>query len=579
MRPVRRGIWTAALAAGCHAPAAPLASAPTGGQQFAELSASFLEGWLQLNPVSATRLGEHSHDHRWPDVSAQGMEREAAWLRDTQQRLALIPVEDLDPEQQIDAAILAHRLEADLFAMQELRPWENNPLSAVYTVGAGLDYLVSRDFAPLEQRRRSLQGRLEALPLFLDQAQAALGEPPQLHTQTAIDQSKALVSWTDGPLRAELSEGNAELLAAAEGAEQALRDFQRFLEEDLLPRADGDFRLGAERYARKQRYATDTDLSSEQVVAQAWELLERTTEEMAAQAALLHPSLFPDEALPQDEDPSVLIRRVLDRIADDHPDDDSVIQAATRTLEEATAFVAQHDLVSLPDEPVRVIEMPEFKRGVAIAYCDAPGPLEESRETFYAIAPPPASWPEQRRTSFYREYNHAMLQELTIHEAMPGHFLQFAHAARFQAPVRTVFTSGTFIEGWALYAERFMADAGYGGPQVKLQQLKMLLRLCLNAIIDHGVHAGDMQRDEALALMTDRGFQEEGEAEGKWKRACLTSAQLSTYLVGLLEVSAIRRDYEAKAGQEFDLKAFNDELLAHGAPPPRHLRRLLGLEE
>jgi uncharacterized protein (DUF885 family) len=267
----------------------------------------------------------------------------------------------------------------------------------------------------------------------------------------------------------------------------------------------------------------------------------------------------------------------MDRIADDHADDETIIAAARATLEQATAFVAEHRLVTLPDEPVEIIVMPEFKRGVSIAYCDAPGPLEESRETFYAIAPPPEAWPPERRESFYREYNQAMLHELTIHEAMPGHFLQLAHDARFDSPVRAVFSSGTFVEGWALYSEWMMAEHGYGGPTVRLQRHKMVLRLCLNAIIDHGVHAGEMDHDEALALMMERGFQEEGEAEGKWKRAQLTSAQLSSYLVGLIEVMAIRRAFEAQAGEDFDLLAFNDELLAHGSPPPRHLAGLLGL--
>ncbi len=582
MHPRYRWAGLAVALISCTHPTPPeVPVAPTASEQFEQLGERFLEDWLARNPVSATYLGDHRFDGAWPDVSAGAEAAEAAWARGVLAELDAIDAGALDPEQRVDAAILAHQLEAGIFSAEQLRGWETNPLYAAYTVSSGLDGLVSREFAPVEDRMASLRGRLEGLPTFLNQAQARLGSPSPVHTSTAIDQVAALVSWVDGSLRAEFPEPQrAELEAAADGAEQALRDYLAFLEQDLQPRSTGDFRIGRELWERKLQYSLDTDLSADQVQEQAWAMLQSTTEQMAEEAAAYHAGLFPGEPVPEVTDEAsraALIRKVMDRIADDHADDDTIIAEAKATLEAATAFVAEHRLVTLPDEPVEIIVMPEFKRGVSIAYCDAPGPLEESRETFYAIAPPPAAWPPERRESFYREYNQAMLHELTIHEAMPGHFLQLAHDARFDSPVRAVFSSGTFVEGWALYSEWVMAEHGYGGPAVRLQRHKMVLRLCLNAIIDHGVHAGTMGHDEALALMMERGFQEEGEAEGKWIRAQLTSAQLSSYLVGLIEVMAIRQAYEAKAGDAFDLLAFNDELLAHGSPPPRHLASLLGL--
>ena len=274
---------------------------------------------------------------------------------------------------------------------------------------------------------------------------------------------------------------------------------------------------------------------------------------------------------------ATLIRAVLDQLAADHPDDDTLLDEARATLAEATQFVADRGLVALPDEPVQIIEMPEFNRGVSIAYCDAPGPFEKSRETFYAIAPPPAEWPAERRESFYREYNSWMLVDLTIHEAMPGHYLQLAHAGKVHRPLRAVFSSGTFVEGWALYSEWMMGQEGFGGPEVELQRLKMVLRLCINALLDHGVHTGGMTEEQAMTLMTERGFQEDGEAAGKWRRACLTSAQLSTYLVGMIEVMDIRRDFEDRAAGEFDLREFNDLTLSQGSIAPRHIRALMML--
>jgi uncharacterized protein (DUF885 family) len=226
------------------------------------------------------------------------------------------------------------------------------------------------------------------------------------------------------------------------------------------------------------------------------------------------------------------------------------------------------------EQATQIQEMPEFRRGVAVAYCDSPGPLEDGGVTFFAIAPTPEDWPADRRASFYREYNDALVVDLTVHEAMPGHMLQLAHARRFTGStlVRKVFRSGSFIEGWAVHAERIMAEAGHGGPAVRAQQLKMQLRMSINAILDAGVHAGGMTEAEAMRLMTVDGFQEEGEAAGKWRRACLSSAQLSTYFVGYAELT----DLLARRPPGRSDKQVYDEMLSHGNPSPRRLGQLLG---
>jgi Bacterial protein of unknown function (DUF885) len=275
------------------------------------------------------------------------------------------------------------------------------------------------------------------------------------------------------------------------------------------------------------------------------------------------------------------VRRALHQLAAEHPDDSSIVELAKDALIETTDFVREHDLVTLIDDECVIQVMPEFARGVAGAYCDPPGPLETADvPTFYCIAPTPADWSVQRVESFYREYNVHMIHNLTVHEAMPGHFLQLAHARRFARPgcrgstrVRALGFSGPFVEGWAVYAEELMADHGYHGLPLRLQQLKMQLRMTINAILDQLVHCADLAEEDAMALMTGRGFQEEGEAAGKWRRALLTSTQLSTYFVGYSEVSAIARARPAGTS----LRDWHDAMLAHGSPPPRHLPVLLGL--
>jgi uncharacterized protein (DUF885 family) len=225
-----------------------------------------------------------------------------------------------------------------------------------------------------------------------------------------------------------------------------------------------------------------------------------------------------------------------------------------------------------------VIEQPEFQRGVAIAYCDQPGALEPKGETYYSVAPTPADWTPERKLSFFREYNDYMLHDLTVHEAMPGHYLQLAHANQFHAPtlVRAVWMSGTFVEGWAVYAEQLMANAGFGGPEVKIQQLKMRLRVTINSILDQKIHTAGMTEKEALDLMMQCGFQEEGEAVGKWRRACQSSTQLSTYFVGAIEHDDMRAAAEKKEGAAFDLKRYHDRILSLGSPAVKYVREELG---
>jgi uncharacterized protein (DUF885 family) len=227
---------------------------------------------------------------------------------------------------------------------------------------------------------------------------------------------------------------------------------------------------------------------------------------------------------------------------------------------------------------VKLIVMPEFQRGVAVAYCDAPGPMEKELETFYAISPTPEDWSEERTESFFREYNNYMLYDLTVHEAMPGHYLQLSHSNRFEAPtmIRSIFYSGLFVEGWAVYSEKVMAEAGFGGPQLRMQQLKMRLRVIINAIIDQKIHTEGMTEDQAIAMMMEQGFQEDGEASGKWRRACLTSTQLSTYFVGSAEVEDIVEAYRGKHGGKVDQKKMHDTMISFGSPSPRFVRQMMG---
>ncbi len=555
-----------------------VAAAANEDSRFEAFAGRYVQELLDRDPETATRLGEHRNDSRLNDYSAQGIARDLAAAKAALAELVQIDAKKLSAEDAVDYRTLQNRLESQVYELQTLRGWQWNPLQ--YNVGGAVYALISREFAPPEQRLRSVIGRLKGIPAVVAAAKANLEAPPKVHTETAIQQNKGtakLVKEQLEPLVKQAPALEKEFRAAQATALAALAGYQQWLEKDLLPRSNGEFRLGEEKFRKKLRFALDSDLSTEEILRRAEADLKSTRAAMYRSAVQIWPKLFPDKPAPAD--PATAIKAVLDAAAMKHPTNDTVLARATKSLADTTAFVKEKGFVTVLEEPLEVVATPEFQRGVAVASCSPAGPLEKNKKTFYYISPTPEDWTPQRVESFFREYNDSMLEEVTIHEAMPGHYLQLAHANRFHAPtlVRGVVASGTFIEGWATYAEQLMADAGYGGTEVRMQQLKMRLRMILNAIIDQKIHTAGMSEKEAIARMMNDGFQEEGEAVGKWKRAQLTSTQLSTYYVGNAEMNDIRAAWEKNHGKYPDLRALHDAMLSFGNAAPKYIRERLGL--
>jgi uncharacterized protein (DUF885 family) len=562
------------------APPPPIAPAPPPAPDaaFEAFARRFLDEYLKRAPADATQQGEHRYDGNWPDISVAGDASNRKWLADTKAELATVARDQLSLQNQIDAATIEDQVEFGMFAIDELKDAERDPLTYTGLVGQGLDPLVTREFGTKDQRMASLATRLDGIPALIAVAKQRLAHPAKVATETAIAQNKGLIGLVETELPAQFAQvpaRQAELTAAAKRAAAALHDFQHFLENDLLARSDGSFRLGRERFARKLAFALGDDIDIETVAANARQLLVQTQAEMVDTAK----QIWTDDKLGKlprldtEAQRKAFVKRVLDHVANDHPTNQTILADAKRWLETATAFVREHNLVRVPDEPVAVIEMPEYRRGVAVAYCDSSGPLEATPQTFFTISPTPSDWPVPRAESFYREYNQSMLAELAIHEAMPGHYLQLMHNNQFRSKLRAVFASGPFVEGWAVYGEWLMADKGFGGPKVRLQRQKMVLRLTANAILDHDIHAGAMDEAAALALMKNEAFQEDGEAVGKWKRARLSSAQLTTYFYGFSELLKLRRAAEGQPG--FNERAYHDRLLSWGSPAMKYVRKLV----
>jgi uncharacterized protein (DUF885 family) len=551
-------------------------------EEFEKLARDYIEQELRANPEEATELGDHRFDGLLTDYSPEARAKELATQKEFRDKLNAIDGSKVSGSNNVDFRILKENIDYEIFAAEELKEPDWNPLVYMQSLANSLYLLVARDFAPAEKRIPNVRRRMEAIPRVIAQAKANLQHPPRVHTETAIEQTQGAISLVReglAPLLDQASQMKKELAPVQEKTVAALEDYKKWLEKDLLPRSDGDFRLGPEKFRKKLRFALASDLSMEEIKKRAQDDLKQTQTAIYETALPLYQKYFPDSDDKTLADKHKVTAGVLDKLAEQHPNDATVVGFAQKIVAEATDFVKQHDLVTVPEVPLDVIAMPEFKRGVAIAYCDSPGPLEKSAKTFYAVAPTPKDWTKERRESFFREYNNYMIRDLTVHEAMPGHYLQLAHANQFKAPTlaRAIFPSGPFIEGWAVYTEQVMAEQGYGGPEVKMQQLKMRLRAICNAILDQSIHAGNMTEQEALDLMMKGGYQQEGEAVAKWKRARLTSAQLSTYFVGATEHLDLRAAAKKKLGKDFDLKKYNDEVISYGSPPVKYVRELMGL--
>ena len=555
----------------------------TADAAFEKLANKYIAELMERNPEWATQLGEHKYDNRLNDYSLEGVKKDREFTQKYLDELNKISFGKLSKVNNVDARIFRENLEYAIFQTDVLREYEWNPMN--YNAGGAINNLISRDFAPLKERLTNVKGRLEAIPNLIAAAKRNLKNPPRIYTETAIAQNKGVIGLITGDLQmfADKAGMKAELAPVQAKAVAALTDYGKWLETDLLPRSNGDFRLGEAKYRQKLKFALSSDMSKEDLLKRAEADLKATQDRMYAVAKPLFDKHFPNGLqtvrLTEDALKKFVIKSVLDKLAEKHPTNANIVSQASGDLKETTEFVRKNNLVTVPTEPVKVIEMPEFARGSAVAYFDSAGPFEKKNETYFTISPTPNDWTEQRKASFFKEYNDYMLQDLTIHEAMPGHYLQIMHSNQFKAPtpIRALFSSGSFVEGWAVYAEQLMAEKKYGGAEVEMQQLKMKLRVIINAIIDQKIHTQGMTEKAAVDFMMNEGFQEEGEAAGKWKRAQLSSTQLSTYYVGSVEVNDLRTAYEAKNKGKVDMKQMHDLMLSFGSPPAKYVKEMMNL--
>ncbi|MFL5768588.1 MAG: DUF885 domain-containing protein [Chloroflexota bacterium] len=576
---------------------------------------AFLDEYFDLHPLSATAAGMHAHDAKWPDVSESGRQRRLAFYERWLNEFEALPDDDLDADERLDRDLLVGELAAYRFAEEELREDTWSPLEWVYLLGDGIFPLVAREFAPLAERLASVAGRLEGLPDVLDGARAAIGsgERPvsRLHTEKALSQWSGIAELVDDALAAGVAAATAaddavarllpRLRSAAATAHEALDGFELHLRDDVLPASEGEGRLGAELFTAKMAHTLrSSELTPDSIKARAEQEYGTIRAEMVRIAREIWPA-WRGEAPPPADD-GAAVRAVLDAIAIEHPSADKILDFCRAELARIEAFCRERNVIGLADEPLEIRWTPVFLRSFGGAMLDSPGPLDKGQKAFFSVTPIPGEWTAEQAESYLREDNDRMLRLLTIHEAVPGHYLQGVYANRCPSIARAIFWSGVFAEGWAVYVTQVMMDLGFGDddPALLLNHWKFYLRSVTNALIDVAIHTAGMTEDEAVSLMVDGGFQEEAEARAKYDRARLSSTQLCTYFVGSMQMWDLERDRRRVAAAAsgdprgddavpaprvvggfgetpgFDYRAHLEEVISHGSPPIALLRRLLG---
>ena len=528
-------------------------------------------------------MGDHRFDRLLDDVTPRARE---GWLAHARQTLQKLPKKvdyaKLSRDGQIDFDIFKQELTRTIWLAENTRPFEEDPRTYNGYINDSVYLLLVQSTLPKETNVANCIARMAEIPKIIAVAQGSLRRPPRSILETAIRQNRGAISFYDKgilDLAGETQQRDA-LKAAAAPVAALLKDYQKFLEGDLMARATGEWRLGRKKLARKLELVLDAGLTAGEVLADAEAEFARVQRDLYVIARQLWSKYFPRSPLPADDVTGrrATISKVIGAIGQEHGKPEDLVQDARATVDRIKAFIREHDILRLPEpDHCQVIEMPAFKRGNSLAYLESAPPLDPKATSFYAISPPPSDWEAQRVKSFLEEYNRHMLQILTIHEAYPGHYVQLEYSNRNRSLIRRVLGSGVFIEGWAVYTEQTMLDQGYGERDLalRLSQLKFYLRAVANAILDNRMHCTKMTDEEALKFLTEDAFQSEGEARLKIIRAKQSSVQLSTYFVGRMAHYRLRQRMERELGDQFNLGRYHEAVIDQGSIPVKYLPELV----
>jgi uncharacterized protein (DUF885 family) len=536
-----------------------LVAAPAGAQALSDRY--FDEYYFPSNPSTATYTGLHQYDGELEDYSRAGIARRVAKLKQFEAAFAKLPAGD-------DRDLLLSSIRAGLLELETVRNWERNPDNYSSLITSSAFTLMARAFAPPEARLRSLISRERKMPSLLADARANLKNPPRIYTEIAIEQLPGMVRFFehDVPLAFQAVTDKrlmAEFQAANRGVIAALRDYEAFLKNDLLARSHGDYRLGAENFGKKLRYEEMVDLPLDRLLEIGYADLRANQEKFRRTAAAIDPARTPQQ--------------ILGELEKEHPAAGQLLDAYRDVVVRLRDYITAHKLVTIPSPTLPILEeTPPFARALTFASMDTPGPYETvAKEAFFNVTLPETAWPPERVEDFLRGSHRGVILSTAIHEAYPGHYVQFLWLQRAPSRVRKLLSANTFVEGWAHYCEQMMFDEGYtADPWLKLGQLQDALLRDARYIAGIQMHTGKMTFEQAVDFFVAEGFQAHEIALRETKRGTSDPTYLY-YTLGKLQILKLREDYRQRLGDRFSLQEFHDHLLGQGYPPIKIVRHAM----
>lgn len=556
-------------------------AAETEDGEYEAVAEEYIKGYLGAHPLEGTALGLHEYDGKITDYSRLALDAELSRLRRFDDRLSKFDPGKLSPRQSIDLRILQAAVKKDLFEMQDMSVFERNPM--VYARAADVNVYIKRNFAPLEDRVRSLVAIESQIPNILIAARTNLNDVvPKPYVELGIQIAKGSADFLKKDLVAAVGNLKDEQLRVAfheanRKAANALNDYAAWLEREKLPKASLDFALGEEKFGRFLAQTELVDLAPQKILEIGMAQLKAEQEAFAEAAKKIDPNKAPIEVFKQ--------------IQSEHPTPQNLIPDVAKDLDKIRKYVLTRRLVSIPsDVRAKVKETPQYLRATSFASMDTPGPFEKrANEAYYYVTPTENDWPEKQKEEWLTAFNYYTSDVVSIHEAYPGHYVQFLCLNASPATkVEKIFASYAFVEGWAHYCEKMMLDEGYGSStnstpsedEVKraakyrmAQADEALLRLC-RLCVSIKMHTQKMSLDEATKFFQENCYYEEKPARAEAMRGTFDPGYLN-YTLGKLQILKLRDDYKAQQGDDFSLQKFHNELLNHGMPPIRLLREIM----
>lgn len=537
--------------------------------KFEQFVDKYFEATFKRDPNWGTELGLHQYDGMAPDLSATAVSEEIQELKDFQKQISDIKDNELSSQSRIDLRLISSNIKSRLLSLEEMRDWERDPGNYPSTANAMIFELMKRDFAPLSERLKSVIAREKQIKAILQAGIKNVKNPPRIYTQIAIEQMPGILNFfenavpecfktvSEKELQTEFQALNREVIAA-------LKDYEKYLKDELLPKSNGNFPIGSDFYAKKLKYDQMVDTPIPELLNAGYEELKRIQKDFVQTA--------------KEIDPSKSAAEVMTSVSMDHPAPDKLISSTAGVLQSLKDYCIKNNIVSIPPENnLRVAETPPFKRALSFASMDTPGAFEnKATEAYYNVTVPESSWSPERIEEHMRAYCKYDLINTSVHEAYPGHYVQGLWDKKAPSKTTKILGCGSNVEGWAHYCEQMMVEEGLenNDKKLKLVMLHDALLRCCRYIVGISMHTKGMSMDEGIAFFMKEGYQEKANAERETKRGTMSPTYL-IYTLGKMQILALREDYKKLRGQSFTLKDFHDRFLATGRPPVKLIREIL----